>query len=244
MENTSDLTVVTVVENDCGGIFDLMIRSVKKFTDPSPSILICNNGSGNALDKYRNDGLIRIINNSPALRGGSNRHGDALNKIIPMVKTKRTAIVESDCIVLNHMWHKTSKRMVAAKKAENSNLIAYHVCFMIFDTVLLQDVDFRAGTDKTRSNRSYQWWEDVGWRVSSKANPKDIEYLKFIDCKSGNGKYFDSRFQSDEFWLGDVPVVAHFGRGSNIAQKAIRENFKHPIEQREEWKKIAEEILK
>jgi len=240
----SDLTVLTVVENDCG-ILDLMIRSIYKFTDPVPKIILCNQDGKSELDKYSKDPNITIVNHKPSMRGGSNRHGDALNKISTMVTTKRTAIIESDCIILCDGWDLTNRRVLAAKKAERGGQILYHVCFIIFDTELLKGTDFRSGTNKTRlSNKSYKQWEDVGWRMSGKIKPGDVEFLTFIDCKSGKGKYFGSHFQSDEFWFGDKAVVGHFGRGSNIPGKAIRKNFKHPREQLEEWKKIAEGILK
>jgi hypothetical protein len=239
----SDLTVLSVVENDCG-ILDLMVRSIYKFTDPIPKIILCNNGKDN-LEKYTKDTNMTIVNNNPGLKGGSNRHGDALNKIFKMVTTKRTAIIESDCVVLCDGWNATNFKALAAKKDEKNGKILYHVCFMVFDTELLRDIDFRPGTDKTRSsNKSYGSWEDVGWRIKDRISSKDVELLTFVDCKSGKGKCFGSQFQSDEFWLDDKAIVAHFGRGSNISGKAIRKNFRHPREQLKEWKKIAEGIIK
>ena len=57
----SDLTVISVAANDTG-IIDRMIRSVYKFTDPKPKIIICDNGNnGTTLDKYRDDDNIRIF---------------------------------------------------------------------------------------------------------------------------------------------------------------------------------------
>ncbi len=46
----------------------------------------------------------------------------------------------------------------------------------------------------------------------------------------------DSSFQSDEFWKGGVPVVVHFGRGSNIGGKANRKNFPSHSKQLAEFK--------
>ena len=245
MNKSNDLTVITAVENDCGGILDLMVQSIHKFTNPIPKIILCNQGKKN-IDSYLKYTNLTIVNHSPSISGGSNRHGCALNKVLPMVTTKRTAIVESDCIVLCDGWDSSGgKRVLAAKKAEKKDKILYHVCFMVFETEMLKNVDFRPGTDKTRvSGRPYNLWEDVGWRVDEKIKPKDVGLLTFIDCKAGNGQYFGSNFQSDEFWFNGKAVVAHFGRGSNISGKAIRKNFKHPKEQLEEWKKIAEEALK
>lgn len=241
MVNNSDLTILTVVEND-KGTFDLLISSIYKFSDPVPKIIICSNGkNGETLEKYLNDENITIVSNKPNMVGGNNRHGEGLNKIFPLVKTPRTAIVESDCILLSNNWNKMDSgyKMLAAQKANNF----YHICFTLFETEALKGIDFRPGNDTNRANRSYKIAEDVGWQIGNKINKDSIQLLEHIDCKSGKGKVFDKRFQSDEFWLNDEPIVAHFGRGSNIKGKAIRKGFKHPEEQLVEWKKTAERIL-
>lgn len=250
MAEKNDLTVLTVVEND-SGILDLMIQSVYKFTDPVPKIIICDQGrNGTLLDKYRNDPNITIVKNTPKLVGGSNRHGSGLNKIFPLVATKRTAIIESDCVLLKYGWDKLNfpkYKMLAAKKGEQAGHPYYHVCFLVFSTALLkhgQMIDFRPGTKKTRGNRPYKAWEDCGWAIRGKVRPDEVKSVQFIDCKTGKGKYFDSSFQSDEFWVNSEPVLAHYGRGSNIGGKSIKKGFAHPKDQLIEWKKIAEEILK
>ena len=245
----SDLTVITVVENDCG-LLDLMIKSVRKFTDPEPRFIICDNGrNGDVLNKYRDDPKITLFANSPKLSGGSNRHGDGLNAAFAFVETARFAIIESDCIVLSEDWDYIgfpTYKLTAAKKGELAGHPFYHVCFMVGSTRLLKHngtVDFCPGRDSNRSNRPYKVHEDVGWQLRLKVRPDQVNPLRFIDCKSGEGKYFDSSFQSDEFWRGGEPVVAHFGRGSNLGGKAIRKGFKHPKEQLVEWKKIAQRLV-
>ena len=251
MVSKSDLTILTVVEHDSGTL-DLMIKSVRRFTTPAPKFIICDNSNGQSqvLDKYRDDPDIAIINNSPKLSGGSNRHGDGLNKIFALVDTPRTAIVESDCIVLCKGWDSIDfpkYKMVAAKKGELAGQPYYHVCFMLFSTGLLKRdglVDFRAGQDGNRANRTYKSHEDVGWQIRNKIISSQVQLLEFIDCKDGKGRFFDSRFQSDEFWLGGRPIAAHFGRGSNLGGKAIRKGFAHPGEQLVKWKEIAQEIIK
>ena len=73
----SDLTVLTVVEND-RGILDLLIRSIYKFTDPIPKIIICDQGgNGNVMSKYSNDPNCTVIVNSPKLAGGSSSRSGA-----------------------------------------------------------------------------------------------------------------------------------------------------------------------
>jgi hypothetical protein len=117
---------------------------------------------------------------------------------------------------------------------------------MIFGTQILKHdgmIDFRAGKDNTRENRTYKPWEDVGWQIGEKIRLDQVKLLEFVDCKSGLGKFFNKDFQSDEFWLDGEPVVAHFGRGSNVAGKAIRKGFEHPEKQLERWKETALKII-
>ena len=237
-----NLTVLTVDEND-RGILDLLVSSIYKFTDPVPKIIICDQGGNeNMMSKYRNDPNCTIVSNRPKLSGGSNRHGDGLNKIFQMVDTDKTAIIESDCILLRKGWDHLAPqhKMIAAPKGKN----LYHVCFLLFLTKALKGVDFRAGKDKNRANRPYKPHEDVGWQIGTVVDKKDVGLMEFKDCKTGAGFYFDSSFQSDELWVGGQPTIAHFGRGSNIGGKAIRKGFTHPQEQLKEWKKIAEEVIR
>ena len=181
---------------------------------------------------------------------GSIAHGEGLNKIFPMVTTKRTAILESDCIVMRKDWDYIDfprYKMVAAKKGEIAGQTYYHACYMVFSTALLKHngiVDFRPGKDGTRTNRPFKPHEDVGHMVRGKVKSSEVCLAEFRDCKEGNGFFFDSTFQSDEFWLGGQPTVAHLGRGSNLQGKAIRKGFKSPVEQMKEWKKIAEGIIR
>lgn len=244
--SNSDITILTVVENDCG-ILDLLISSIYKFTDPVPNMIICNNGRSKLqLSKYTNDSNITIAHNVPKLAGGSNRHGAGLNKIFPMVKTPKTAIIESDCILLRKDWDYLAPqhKMLAAKKGEHKGNVLYHICFMVFETELLKEIDFGPSVPVFRSNRSYLMSEDVGWMIGTVVNPKDVGLMDFKDCKKNEGYYFDKTFQSDELWVGGQPTIAHFGRGSFLGGKAIRKGFDSPQKQLERWKKIAEGIIK
>jgi hypothetical protein len=197
------------------------------------------------LSIYRSLKNLKIVDFNPGIKGGSNRHGVSLNYIFNFVDTTRTAIIEPDCVLLSSGWNQFNKEALFAKKMEREDIIIYHVCFMIFDTKKMIGVDFCPGTSKTRkSGKSYGVFEDVGWRISERFGVRDIDLLTFVDCKTGNGKYFNKNFQSDEFWKGDIPIVAHFGRGSNISGKNKRNGFKSHEEQLKEWKNIAEGILR
>jgi len=236
----SDLTICSVVCNDNQvHLFDIMIKSVLKFTKFEPKFIICDNGNNN-LKKYELLPNFTIIKNNSRCRG-SLQHGEGLNKIIPMSKTKYTAIIESDCVILSDKWYSISNeyKMVGAKKSAET----YHICFLLFVTDILKNLDFLPGTEKNRGNRSYKINEDVGWKIKDNISEDRVCKLRFIDCKTGQGKIFDNGFQSDEFWLEECPIVAHFGRGSNLLGKANRKNFKSHGSQLKDWKTIIERIL-
>jgi hypothetical protein len=248
----SGLTVCSVVYNDNkSGLFDLMVRSVEKFTDEELNFIICDNGK-NDLKKYKSRSNFKIIDNTKSKTRGSLQHGESLNLIFDLIETDRFAIIESDCIVLMKGWDKIwypKNKLLSCEKNRIPGRVLYHVCFLAGSAKMLRlgdKIDFRPGKDNNRSSRSYKPHEDVGWQLHDKMKKTGKIYkLDFVDCKSGNGKYFDSSFQSDEFHDASGNVfVAHFGRGSNIAGKAVRKNFKHPAEQLKEWKLVAEDILK
>lgn len=250
---SSDLTVCSVVHNDNStGLFDLMVRSVRRFTKEEPQFIICDTSKNNNLKKYKSLSNFTIIEKQSGATG-SLQHGESLNEIFKLVRTNRFAIIESDCIVLRNGWDEIGYpkyKFLASVKEEGckAGREMYHVCFMVGGTRLLRHgktIDFRPGQDGKRSNRSYKAHEDVGWQLYDKIKIAGaVNKMKFIDCKTGKGFFFDKRFQSDELWSGGQPTVAHFGRGSNIAGKAVCKGFEHPIKQLEEWKKIAEEILR
>ena len=245
----TDLTVITVVENDAG-LVDLMIESVKKFTNPCPRFIICDNGNNkDTLAKHADDPNITVFSNKPTMAGGSNRHGEGLNAAFEFVNTPRFAVIESDCIVLKEGWDTVGfpkSKLLAAKKGELAGQPFYHVCFLVGSTRLLrhgEKIDFRPSKPGKRANRPYKPHEDVGWQLRKYVRPDEVKNMTFVDCKTGEGRYFDSSFQSDEFWVDGEPVLAHFGRGSNLGGKAIRKGFKHPKEQLEEWKVVAKALL-
>jgi hypothetical protein len=235
-----DLTVCSVVCNDNRSkLFDLMVKSVLRFTKHIPEFIICDSG-GNNLNSYQSLPNFTIMSNTSISRG-SLQHGEGLNKIVSLSKTKYTAIIESDCILLSDEWLciNDNYKMVGAKKAKD----IYHVCFLLFKTESIAGVDFRPGTAKNRSNRSYQVHEDVGWRIKEHVLSNEVQELRFVDCKTGDGKFFSRVFQSDEFWINGNPVLAHFGRGSHLAGKATRKNLKPNDEQLKEWKIVAEKLI-
>ena len=235
------ITVCSVVYNDNKSeIFYLTMLSIIKHTFPEPQFILCDNGGNDILEKYRYMDNVKTVTNEPRLKGGSNAHGESLNKIVSMVSTDYCAIVESDCVILYDLNRliKFDKSLVAIPKTDE----LYHTFFLLGKTKKLQQVDFMP---KSPSNgQSYKPKNDVGARIGDVFSKNEIMPLTFVDCKTGNGNIYDELFQSDEVLLENKTIVAHFGRGSNIDGKAIRKGFKHPRDQLVEWKKKAEEILR
>lgn len=245
-EEISDLTVVTVAEND-SGLINLMIDSLYKFTSPKPKIIICDNGrNGNILDQYKNDPNIVILNHTPTMSGGSNRHGESLNKVFKEITTTRAAIVESDCIITANDWDKYDVNKydaMASLKGIYNSFPYYYAAFLGFKTDILKNLDCRPGKDNNRANRSYKSHEDVLWRVAEKIDPRRIMKVECVDCKTGEGQFLDSTFQCEEYWVNGGMVAVHFGRGSNIGGKANRKGFDTHKAQLARFREAVEQLL-
>src|SRR3990167_1608886 len=203
----SDLTVITVVEND-PGLVELMVKSVLRFTEPKPKFIFCDNSGGKNHKRIqsamKNFDQYEIIDNDPSIEGGSNRHGHGLNKIFPYVNTKYTAIVESDVAVLSRDWYKISSGFKAkgASKAQH----IYHACFFIFETEAFRNhpkngrcIDFRPGKPHERkSGASYSKDRDVGWDLSNFIFLTDVDFMTFVDCNNTDATF--GKMQSDTFY--------------------------------------------
>lgn len=237
-----NLTIISVVALD--KTLDLMIRSVKKFTNPAPKFLFCDNMNGYNEERIKSymsaeDNYTIINNKIKPYTSGSTAHALGLNRVFPMVDTEYTAIVESDVAVLSPNWSKVSSEftMKAAVKLED----LYHMCLIVFKTEKLKGIDFGSGDNE--QTISYQPHFDVGNQIRFKVRPKQIEHMKFIDCKI-DGTLFKG-LQCDEFHDSQGNVLAtHFGRGSNISNKVVRDGFATTEEQRDKWRAIIEDKLK
>lgn len=246
-----DLTILTVAYND-RGLLRYTIESAKRYTDRLKEIIICDNGNNrNQLDKYKNDPMIRIVKHSPKVKGGSNRHGEGLNKIFPLVKTTYAAIVESDCVVFDKGWCEfdlEKYKVVTPLKSVSNNKKTLYVCFVLLNVGAVgKKIDLRAGTDKNRRNRAYKNHEDVGWRVVDAVNDSDILWLETTQCKTGNGRIFDSRFSYKTFEIyrdgnPDNVIAAHFYRGSDIYRRGQVKGLSADA-QLKLWKKILKNKL-
>ena len=236
----NDLTIISVVYNDLRtNLFDLMVKSVLRYTYNAPKFIICDNG-GNNLSKYVGLSNFTIIPNKNTNLRGSIAHGTALNKIMLLVKSEKTAIIEQDCVVLKEDWDNIGNAdIMAAEKMEN----IYHMCFMVFRSKLLIGTDFRPGNNVSVS-RCFSPKEDVGWKIGNYITSSTIiKKLNFVDCKTDGAKIF-KHLQSDEFQDTNGNVIAsHFGRGSNISGKAVRKKFKSNLEQLREWKDLVRQHI-
>lgn len=247
----SNLTVLTVVENT-GELADLTVSSILKYTHPVPKIIVCNNGKRDKyINSWESNNNIQIIDNKPKMYGGSNRHGDGIQKIFKLVTTPVTAIMDSDTVLLANDWDKfdTGKYDLVAleRGSENgkSKSIGYHMCFMLFKTKCFLGMDFRPGNNSTRANgRSYKMHEDVGWMIKKFVNPKRVQLLNFVNLKKNSGVVFDNSFCSVEIHNAGNIIAAHFGRGSNIKGKINRKGFDTSIEQVDKWIRAAREHMR
>lgn len=257
MAYESDLTVLTVVEND-DGLLELMVKSVLKFTNPKPNFIICDNTNGKNKDRIKeafgNYNNYQIVNNNPILQGGSNRHGDGLNKAFPMADSKYTAILDSDTCVLHKDWYKINSPLPVKAtlkiNGKNGKILehTYHMCFFVFETDILRKntkkpMDFRPGKDNNRINgQSYDVKYDVGWQICNQITQDRVELLKFRDCKCDGIVFRD--IQCDEFHDKNNNIIAtHFGRGSNLAGKKEIKDYGTHKQQVERWKDIVNEII-
>lgn len=241
----NDLTVVTVVEND-NGLINYMIDSVFAFTNPKPKVIVCDNGrNGTLLDVYKDNPDVTVVkNNKPGFKGGSNRHGEGLNLIMPLVKTKRIAIIESDCVLLTKDWDALGKyKMSASIKPTHDKSRHYYVCVMVLDTATFKGMDWRPGREGTRAHNKSYTTEDCGWQIRKRIKPNEVQLMGQIDTKTGKGQFLNGTFCSDEFTFNGKSIVAHYGRGSHVQHKTVRKNFPPHDVQLKAFKKLARELI-
>lgn len=258
----SDLTVITVAANE-KGFLDLMIKSVKRFTNPQPNFIICDNGkNGRWLKKYSKDKNITIVNNPRAYKyylpecadafgNTSIRHAAGLNLIYPMVRTKRTAIIEPDCVVTCCDWDKIldGKEMKACEKGIGINGEHYYYpCFMVFYTSAMNKNgimsfspgDKHKGIGILRSEDDTRRYGDVGWRVYEAISDDKVDKLSFVRANSPDAKWFNAGFShKTNVFIDDREniVAAHFWRGSDLARK------NDVAKQKNMWFSVVEKIM-
>jgi hypothetical protein len=248
----NDLSIITVAKNNkTSGLLDVMINSVRKFTDFEPKFIICDNGgNGNLSEKYEEFESITVIDNAFKARTNKHtgwQHAMGLNKASEHVDTKRMAIIEHDCLVLSENWHKIpdGKRMLACQKGVGlEGEQYYYICFVVLDTDVIKDIDFSlsSGSDDgiLINKDTKKTYSDVGWKLYRGVESDEVALMSRNNCSVGNTKYFDKQFshKSNEFWINGEPLAAHFWRGSDLARKG-----KH-VRGLKEWKNIADSIIK
>jgi len=247
----SRLTVLTVAENT-GELLDLMISSVFRYTSPEPKVIVCNNGKVDKyIKKWDEDSRVTIINNKPSMSGGSNRHGEGLQRIFGLADTPVTAILDSDTVLLSNKWCEFDMDrydLVGLERGTESGKVEknyYHMCFVIMNTAIFKQMDFRPGNKNTRrSGKSYLKKEDVGWMIKSFTIPSKVKLLKFVNLKNTSGTVFDNLFCSVEIHSDGEVIAAHFGRGSNLNGKIDRSGFNSTKTQVKLWVEVAREHMK
>jgi len=242
MINSNDITVISVFSGNDGGLTETMIKSILHFTNNHPQFIIADNGKNKELEKKFD--FIKMIENKGKDARHANtsvRHASGLNIIFPMVKTKYTAIIESDTLVLRNDWFDFDTDtfdIMASLKCVQPYGQQLHMCFMVFKTDKLLGVDFMPEVIGKK---------DTGFRVYNMiADKNKIFYLKIKSCKSGDTKVFPKVFNYKQFEVykdDDGPIAAHFGRGSDINRIPVN-TLGHPENQRKEWIKIFNNYIK
>jgi hypothetical protein len=249
----ADITTLTVVEND-SGLVRYAINSIKRFTSPLPAqIIIAHNGNSDMfLQEFRVDPRIVIVENplDKSITHSSDRHGIGINKIMPLVKTKYTAIIESDLILLSDVWWhlddsfdmKASQKSGAEWNYEVKDINYWFMCFVLFKTELFSGINW--STSKLRPfNVHPTIYNDSGWEMAGEVDRKQarIKELEYVKCKvGGKTKVFTKEFayKSFELWENNEPICAHFYRGSDISRRP------NPKKDLKDWMLICDNAIK
>lgn len=220
-----NLTVISVIQND-SGLCNLMIDSIKRFTDPNPKMIIIDKGGNKSIIKAnRNNSNIRFVQDFTGARhpNTSMRHAYGINKALSLVDTEYTAVVESDCVVLRKDWFEFDSNkyhMLAALKSMEFGEEYYHMCFMVFKTKKLFGMNWMP----IKELKPVKYWRDVGFRVYKHigGTGEAVQHLNVRGCASGKTKIFKHGFEykSFEMYKDDgMPIVAHFCRGSDLTRR-------------------------
>lgn len=249
----SDLTVITVAANDNGFVGN-MIDSVRRFTDPMPRVIICDNGrNANHLLKYKSDPNIKVIKNMRARKYKNNKnfantsvqHGIGLNLTFQHVKTPRTAIIEPDCAVLKEGWDTMPdgyEMRASVKGVGMHGEHYYYPCFMVFKTDCMyrggSRVDFKPESHKSKNGiilsitTKINRYADVGWKIYSKIPHDKVDVLDNVRWDKERAQAFNQAFlhKTNVFIDSDENVIGtHFWRGSELArrgsQAAVHKNM-------------------
>ena len=248
--NNKDLTIVSVVTNNANTKFlQLMLKSVKAFTDFVPKIILVDGGGNGKTLRDLGDNVTVVKHNYKLNNQTSFMHGSGLNQALAMVKTDLTAIIETDCVVLRDKWYEfdTEKYdVVAAKKgnARADNLEYHFVCFMIYKSHLFNNVDWRPLYDGSRKSNGL--YNDCGWRAEEAMPPGErilpLSFVRSHEAQLFKGPTF--RYKTQEFYTPDDELIAaHFFRGSDSIRRGVSKNGVSVAGQIAEFKKIAEQMI-
>jgi len=259
----TDLTVITVVANEGkSNLADTMVQTVCKFTRPRPKLIICDHGDNQRfVSKYGDKAWVTVVKNNPPKEGNNTSlmHGSGLNKIFPLVTTKRTAIIESDCAVLDYGWDDLDlekyKLKAPLKGIGVSGDEYYYPCFMVFETEAMKrggiinfepSVDCIDGYIEVGIGKIRNKYSDVGWQIGQKIGPDEVKKVSTISCASGNALHFNDPalvYKTCEYWEDGRPIAAHFWRGSDPSRRPASDGKSYG-EQRKIWRKIVESVTK
>lgn len=238
-------TVISVLYKDFG-LFDYMIQTALASSDNIAQILVYDTGDNDSIiQQYSSDIRIKFIKGRNT-GNGSVSHGMGLNKLLPLVNTPITAIIEPDVILLNRGWDDLPDEidLRAGFKSKYKEYPCYLPCFMVGRTDKLRSVDFMPGTThnitELAAPSDVKTFFDVGWRVS-RANLA-VETLEFKRCIDGQCSIIPNDIfskKTNEFWLDGKAIASHLWRGSDPVKrgKFYKEDF-------DQWMNVARDVLK
>lgn len=247
--NNKDLTIVSVVANNASTRFlQNMLKSVRRFTDFSPKIILVDSGENKNTLENLGENVTVVKHNYKLNKHTSFMHGSGLNQALAMVNTELTAIIEPDCVVLKDKWYEfdTNKYdVVAAHKGSIRGLDYHFVCFMIYKSKLFNHIDWRPLYDGSRK-RGSGLYNDCGWRAEE-AMPPVERILPLTFVRSDQAKFFSGptfRYKTQEFYTPDSELIAaHFFRGSDYVRRGTSKNGVSVEGQIKTFKRIAAKII-
>ncbi|HEX5187015.1 MAG TPA: hypothetical protein VFV86_09005 [Nitrososphaeraceae archaeon] len=243
--------IITVAKDDYG-LIDYMIKSAEKYASNINQFIIVNNHDRNdVLKKYNNSSLIQVVPGRAKNSNSSIQHGSGLNKALPLITAKTTAIIEPDCVVLKKNFNllPDGYDMIAPVKGTDINGVNYyHPCLMVFKTSCLKKVDFKAYNFKDKTGLplgNNHVYSDTGWQISKYIKNNQVKQLKIVLSRAKERKIipYDFGHRTNEFWMDDEVFGLHFWRGSEPSRRQAIPKLGDWPKQLSAWKKFLSEVI-
>jgi len=222
------ITVVSANYND--SIFkELMLYAFNKLTFNTFRVIFCDNGSN-----YKNIEILRKLDNNydnltviyqNQSKAGSHGHGEALDKMIHMVDTEYTVVMDSDCTFLMKNWDEyilneideKIKIIGTSSPPDRAGIRIGGGDFplpfaTLFETAIYKSLNISCKPGDVING------EDTCWEWKTKYNKNGYLGKTFITKNTRD--YKDGPFGAltgiEEYYTDNGKLIAsHFGRGSS-----------------------------